>query len=71
VLLFGGGLKVGQVVGSSDRVGAEPLDRPISPEDVHCTVYRQIGINPTERNNDRGGRPIPILSSGKPIEELL
>ncbi|MDB5385084.1 MAG: hypothetical protein JWM11_730 [Planctomycetaceae bacterium] len=70
-VLAGGGLKGGIVVGSSDKIGAVPHTRPISPADIHATVFTSLGYDPHGiqfRMVD--GRPMP-LSSGTPIRELL
>ena len=70
-LLSGGGLKTGQVVGSSDSLGERPRDRPLSPDDIWATVYRHLGIDPEQTFPDLSGRPMHILPNGKPIHELI
>lgn len=69
-LLSGGGMRTGQVVGASDAWGGEPADRPLTPQDLHATFYRHLGIDPETAFEDLTGRPIPILSSGTAIREL-
>jgi hypothetical protein len=72
VLVAGGGLRVGQVVGSTTSKGEHPKDRPLTPEDVWATVFHHLGID--WRNTsflDHTGRPMPILPYGEPIKELL
>jgi hypothetical protein len=71
ILVSGGGLRMGQVVGSTDARGGYPKDRPLSPNDVWATVYRHLGIDPELAVPDLGGRPMPILPFGEPIRELL
>ena len=71
ILVAGGGLRMGQVVGSTDARGGFPKDRPLSPNDVWATVYRHLGIDQELAVPDLGGRPMPILPSGEPIRELL
>lgn len=71
MLISGGGLKMGQVVGSTTAKGEEPKENPLSPNDLWATVYRHLGINPDANFNDHSGRPLPILPDGKPIAELL
>jgi uncharacterized protein (DUF1501 family) len=44
--MAGGGVKGGQVYGSSDAAGAEPRDRPVSPGMVVATIYRALGVTP-------------------------
>ena len=68
--LAGGPIKGGRVVGESDAKGAFPKSNPKSPQDVLATVYRHLGIDWTESYLNGSGRPISILPSGKPIDEL-
>jgi hypothetical protein len=69
--MIGGGLKTGQIIGASDAKGAVPADRPVSPHDVLATMYRHLGIDPRTNLLNRSGRPIPILSEGEVIQELI
>ena len=71
ILVSGGGLRMGQVVGSTSLKGEEPKDRPLTPADFLSTVYKFLGINPRHEFLDRAGRPLPILPDGEPIGELL
>ncbi len=71
MVLAGGGIRGGQVIGESDDKGAFPRTRPLTPADVHATVYAALGYDPhriTYKTLD--GRPV-LLSEGKPIAELL
>jgi hypothetical protein len=70
LLVAGGGLRMGQVIGSTDPRGNYPKDRPLTPEDLWATVYRHLGIDTSAFLHDLSGRPIPILPDGKPIREL-
>lgn len=72
LLIAGGGMRTGQIVGSTNSKGEEPRDRPLTPNDLWATVYRHLGID--YKNTafpDLAGRPMPILPFGEPIEELL
>ncbi len=71
MLVAGGGMRTGQVVGATNDKGEYPKERPLSPNDLWATVYRHLGVNPEHSFPDLSGRPMPILPSGKPIEELL
>ena len=71
ILIAGGGLKVDQVIGASNRNGEVPAERPIKPTDVLATVYRHLGIDYTLHTTDNQGRPFPIIPDGAPITELL
>lgn len=46
IVLAGGGVRGGQVIGASDRLGAEPAQRPVRPAEVVATVYHAHGIDP-------------------------
>ena len=69
--LAGGGIRGGQVIGSSTRDGGEVKDRPIGPQDLWATVYTALGINLETMFRDRSDRPISILHDATPILELL
>jgi len=69
-VLAGGGVRGGRVVGESDSNGAFPKSNPKTPQDVLATVYRHLGID-TEAQYLNNGRPISVLPSGKPIDELF
>ena len=71
VMLSGGGLKTGQVVGSTNTRGEYPSARPTSPEDILATIYRHLGIRANHEFTDPSGRALPVLHSGKPIRELI
>jgi hypothetical protein len=60
VVLAGGGLRGGQVYGSSDRFGAEPGDMPCGPADVHATIFHALGIPPDATLTDSLGRLFPL-----------
>ena len=71
VLLAGGGIRGGQIVGASDAIGAYPKERPITPADIHATVFAALGYDSNQiAYQSSDGRPIP-LSDGTPIGELL
>lgn len=71
LLVSGGGLRTGQVIGSTNSLGEHPQDRPLSPNDLWATAYRHLGIDTEHSFPDHSGRPIPILADGQPIRELL
>jgi len=70
-LISGGGLQVGQVIGSTDSKGGHPKDRPLTPKDLLATIYRHLGVDYQHEYKDLSGRPIPILNEGEPIRELV
>ena len=71
VLMAGGGLKVGQVVGASNRKGEVPAEKPYRPEHVLATVYRHLAIDPSTTFTDLTGRPRYVLERGDVIKELI
>ncbi len=57
-LLAGGGMNMGQVIGSTDRLGGEADDRPVHFQEVHATLYHNVGIDVTSATvPDLTGRP--------------
>ena len=70
ILISGGGMPMGQVIGSTDAVGARPASRELDPHDFLATIYRFLGINHELQLPDPAGRPIS-LTNGKPIAELF
>ena len=70
IVMAGGGLTSGQVIGASDSRGAVPRDRPVHINEVLATIYHQLGI-PIDRVHYDQDRPVPILTDGQPIPELI
>jgi hypothetical protein len=71
-MLAGGGIKVGQVIGVTDRHAGAVLSRPVHFQDVFATLYRNLGIDSeTITLADPNGRPQHLLDQGKPIRELV
>jgi hypothetical protein len=71
VLLAGGGLRMSQAIGATNRRAEEPVDRIMDSNCLLATIYRRFGIDPSVTFLDPTGRPIPILPSGEPIAELV
>jgi hypothetical protein len=71
-LLAGGGMRTGQVIGSTDKFGEQADERPIHYRDVFATLYHNLGINlETTPLYDAEGRPQYLMAGHKPIEELV
>jgi hypothetical protein len=71
-LLFGGGLKVGQVIGSTTRNGDLPADRPIQFQQIFATLYRHLGIDPAQATVvDTNNRPQFLITHTDSIRELV
>ncbi len=66
----GGPIKGGRVIGASDEKGAFPKANPKSPQDVLATVYRHLGVDTAAQYLTGTGRPVSVLPSGTPIDEL-
>ncbi len=72
IVLAGGGIKGGQVVGSSDEIGAAPQDRPVTPAEVAATIFHSLGISLETELPGPQSRPFPIVDRGvQPILELF
>lgn len=71
VVLAGGGIRGGQVIGQSDKQGAYPHLRPVTPADIHATIFAALGYDPGRISyQTTDGRPT-ALTEGEPIKELL
>ncbi|MFZ4732621.1 MAG: DUF1501 domain-containing protein, partial [Pirellulales bacterium] len=71
VVLAGGGIRAGQVYGSSDAIAADPADNPLSIEDLATTVYHCLGIVAEKELMAPGNRPIEIVDGGTVCKDLL
>lgn len=71
VFLSGGGLRMGQVIGSTTAKGEEPKSDPVTPNDFLATIYRTMGVPLDKQFEDFSGRPVSIVPDGKPIEGLF
>ncbi len=71
-LLAGGGMKVGQVIGATDKLAAQVTSQPIHYLDVLATVYHNLGLDPHAFIPDKTARPVPILPpTARPIARLI
>jgi Protein of unknown function (DUF1501) len=70
-LVAGGGLKMGQAIGSTNSRGEYPKDRPYKVPHLLATVYQALGIDPGMTFNNGGGRPMYILDDRATVNELL
>jgi hypothetical protein len=71
VLMAGGGLKRGTVIGSTNRLGEHPADRPIRPGDLHHTIFQVLGLDPETTFLNHSGRPVVAIDHGEVIRELV
>jgi len=72
-LLAGGGMRTGQMIGSTDRLGGEANSRPVRFAEVFSTLYHNLGIDPKAAQlTDLHGRPQYLLDGNvEPIQELV
>lgn len=71
-LLAGGGIRTGQVIGSTDRMGAEAQDRPVHFQEVFATLYHNLGIDVSQTTiPDLAGRPHYLVDGYRPLPELV
>ena len=72
-ILAGGGMRTGQVIGSTNRLGEYAKDRPVSFQEVLATLYHNVGINlRSVREFDLRGRPqYPVDSGVEPLREVI
>jgi uncharacterized protein (DUF1501 family) len=71
VVMAGGGVKGGQVYGSSNATASEPEEDPLTVEDWATTIYHQMGIVADKELMAPGDRPIEIVDGGEVRDELL
>lgn len=71
IVMAGGGIKRGQVYGSSDGLAAEPADNALSVEDYNTTVYGLLGIDARKDLMSPGNRPQQIVMNGNVVPGLL
>jgi uncharacterized protein (DUF1501 family) len=69
-LFAGAGVRGGQVIGRSDKIGGHPATTPYSPDDVGATVYHVLGVDPASEVRDRQDRPVQ-LNRGQVISPLF
>jgi Protein of unknown function (DUF1501) len=71
VVMAGGGVARGRVLGRSDKIASDPLERRVSPKDILATIYHLLGIDPNTMLTDQQGRPMPLIPEGEVIGEVL
>jgi hypothetical protein len=72
VLMAGGGIAGGQIIGSSDEIGAQPKDRPVAPAEIVATIYERLGISRDQEITGPAGESLRLSPHGcEPIRELF
>jgi hypothetical protein len=70
VVMAGGGIKGGQVYGSSDKIAAYPTSDPVAPEDLTATIFHALGVDHRTLIHDQQGRPF-VLADGRVLHSIL
>ncbi|MFN0054045.1 MAG: DUF1501 domain-containing protein [Planctomycetales bacterium] len=71
-LLAGGGMRTGQAIGSTNRLGEHAVNRPVEFQEIVATIYRNLGIDPMSTTLiDPTGRPQYLLDKREPMRELV
>jgi uncharacterized protein (DUF1501 family) len=71
IVYAGGGLKMGQVIGTTNATAEHPTSKAATPGCVLATMYHALDIDYKHAFYDEAQRPLPILNEGEPIEELV
>ena len=69
-VVFGGGFRVGQVIGDTDGHGGRSRGAPYTPANVLSSLYQHLGIDPATTLPDHAGRPMHLLDDRSPVREL-
>lgn len=67
----GGGVKLGEVVGATNANAEVVVDNPVTPEDLAATIYTALGIPLHTWYRSQDGRPIELVPTGRPVQQLL
>lgn len=71
VLYAGGGLRMGQAVGTTNALAEYPTSKPATPGCVLATMYYVLGIDHHHVFHDDAQRPLAVLPEGEPVRELI
>jgi hypothetical protein len=71
VLMAGGGVRGGQIIGATNGFGEFPVDRPVGPPDLACSILELLGVDPRAELVTPAGRPMKIMADGSFIRELV
>src|SRR5262245_48281467 len=69
--LAGCGVKAGQVIGSTNAQGTAVAQRPVSVQDLFCTIYHALGVNFRHEYDTNVNRPLPIVEGGAVVNEVM
>jgi hypothetical protein len=71
IVMAGAGLKTGGAIGATDKIGASVTDKAITPADMATTILTVLGIDPATTLYTALGRPVQMVSGGKPVADLF
>lgn len=71
VLMAGGGVARGRVVGRSDKIASDPVERKVSPKDILATIYHLMGVDPGTMLTDKQGRPMALMPDSEVVTDVL
>jgi hypothetical protein len=71
ILAAGAGIPRGQIVGATDPRGYYASENVHSPEDFAASLYTKMGIDPAQYLHTNTGRPVQLVTGGRPIKELF
>ncbi|SIN76173.1 Protein of unknown function [Singulisphaera sp. GP187] len=71
VLMAGGGVARGRVVGRSDKIASDPVERKVSPKDILATIYHLMGVDPGTMLVDKQGRPMALMPDSEVVTDVL
>jgi hypothetical protein len=71
VLMAGGGVRGGQVIGATNGFGEFPVDRPVGPPDLACSILKLLGVDTGAELVTPAGRPMKVMADGSFIRELV
>src|SRR5207253_295835 len=69
-IVAGGGVKGGRVIGASDKLGGEPKDRPVTPQELVATIFHALGVPASATIPGPDNSPVAVYP-GKPVIELF
>jgi uncharacterized protein (DUF1501 family) len=69
--LAGGGMRGGQVIGSSSKDGTSVADQPVTVQDLFSSICKALKVDPTHENISPLGRPLKIVDGGQPVAQLF
>ena len=72
VWLAGGGVKGGQIIGATDELGFVPVERALSPADLHATILEALGLDQHKVIYSHNNRDeIPTVFGGEVVREVF